>query len=336
LGDLSVLPFTKTVFTTRTARPGRGAQLWGDHMREVYFPLDCTATDPQSFEGNLTALQLDKIGISKFVANATRTVRRRQTSGTEEVVFIFPTRERESFGQLGIEDDVGPGEMYVLNSAEAYWTQIGDETQNVTVKVPASIIRERLPAIDAIYGRKDVANAGLIPIVAQLALQTIQMLPSANAALLQRTEESILELICLMLETHDVRDMPESTTMAVSDATFQRLTAFLSYHFGDPDLAPEHAASSLRMSVRYVHKVFQLHGTTFGRELLALRLREADRLLRATCMRNSPVVPISEIAYSCGFSSQSHFSVRYKEHYGYTPSERRHGGPQDTKLSPHV
>nr|WP_295884236.1 AraC family transcriptional regulator [uncultured Devosia sp.] len=304
-------------------------------MQQVYFPLDCTATDPTSFEGSLSALQLDKIGISKFVANASRTVRRHQTSGTEEVVFIFPTRERESFGQLGMEDDVGPGEMYILNAAEDYWTQIGDETHNVTIKVPASIIRERLPFLDTTYGRKDVANAGLVPIVAQLALQTFHMLPAANAVLLQRAEENILELMCLMLETHDVRDMPESTAVAVSDVTFQRISAFLSYHFGDPDLAPEHAANALRVSVRYVHKVFQQHGTTFGRELLALRLREADRLLRAPSMRNLSVVPISEIAYSCGFSSQSHFSVRYKEHFGFTPSERRHSGPQDAKLTTH-
>jgi len=333
-----VLPFTKTVFTigTAAARSGRSAQVWDDYMQEVYFPLDCTATDPLSFEGNLTALNLDKIGISKFVANASRTVRRHQTSGLEEVIFIFPTRERERFCQLGIENDVGPGEMFILNSAEGYWTQIGDETHNVTVKVPASIIRERLPFIDTTYGRKDVANAGLVPLVAQLALQTFHMLPSAHAALLQRAEESILDLMCLMLETHDARDLAESTIMAVSDVTFHRLSAFLSYHFGDPDLAPEHAADSLRVSVRYVHKVFQLHGTTFGRELLALRLREADRLLRAPPMRNSSVVPISEIAYSCGFCSQSHFSVRYKEHYGFTPSERRQGGPQDTKLSPHA
>ncbi|MCB2401163.1 MULTISPECIES: helix-turn-helix domain-containing protein [Rhizobium] len=34
-------------------------------------------------------------------------------------------------------------------------------------------------------------------------------------------------------------------------------------------------------------------------------------------------LPISEVAYICGFSSQSHFSARYKEHFGFTPNERR-------------
>ena len=325
-------PLTKTLFTTRGARQGRSAQVWCDYMQEVYFPLECTPADPASFEGSLTALQLHKIGISKFSANAVRTVRRHQSTDTEDVIFIFPTRERERFGQRGIEADVGPGEMYILNSSEGYWTQIGNETQNVTIKVPANLIRERLPFLDDRYGRRDVANAGLVPIVAQLALQTFHMVPSLDAKVMNRTEDNIIDLMCLMLETRDVLHIPESTTAGVSDVTFQRLSAFLSYHFGDPDLAPQHAANSLRVSPRYVHKVFQMHGTTFGRELLRLRLREADRLLGSSSVRRSSPVPIAEIAYSCGFCSQSHFAGRYKEYYGITPSERRLGGSHLAKV----
>lgn len=325
-----MLSLTKTEFSISKAEQAGSAQRWCDYMGEVYYPLDCTPLNPRSFEGSLTALQLSNLGISKFTADALRTVRRQQRSGTEDVVFIFPTREREHFGHLGIEDDVGPGEMYVLNSSEPYWTQIADKTQNVTIKVPANCVRERFPLLDRTYGRRDIANAGMVPIVAQLALQTFNMVPLVDAQVLKRTEDNILDLMCIMLETRNVRDVPESTTVALSDITFQRLSSFLSLHFRDPGLAPEHAATSLRVSLRYVHKVYQLHGTTFGRELMGLRLREADRLLRAPYGKNSLPLPISEVAYICGFSSQSHFSARYKEHFGFTPNERRLGHSEDT------
>ncbi|QND24220.1 helix-turn-helix transcriptional regulator (plasmid) [Rhizobium leguminosarum bv. viciae] len=80
--------------------------------------------------------------------------------------------------------------------------------------------------------------------------------------------------------------------------------------------------------------MYHLHGTTFGRELMGLRLREADRLLRAPYGKNSLPLPISEVAYICGFSSQSHFSARYKEHFGFTPNERRLNPSQDTTDMP--
>ncbi|GLR57443.1 hypothetical protein GCM10007919_21680 [Rhizobium indigoferae] len=201
------------------------------HMGEVYYPLDCTPLDPRWFEGSPTALQLSNLGISKFRAGALRTVRRQQLSGTEDVVFIFPTREREHFGHLRIEDEGGPGEIYVLNSSEPYWTQIANKTQNVTIKVSANCVRERFPLLDRTYGRRDIANAGMVPIVAQLALQTFNMVPLVNAQVLKRTEGNILDLMCIMLETRNVNDVPESTTVALSDIAFQRLSSFLSHHF---------------------------------------------------------------------------------------------------------
>lgn len=322
-GRQRVSGLTKTVLSIGKAQQADITQLWCDYMGEVYYPLDCTPIDPRSFEGSITAVQLSSMGISRFNADALRTVRRRQLSGAEDVVFIFPTREREHFGHLGIEDEVGPGEVYVLNASEPYWTQIADKTQNITIKVAAACLRERFPLLETTFGRRDVANAGMVPVVAQLALQTSDMAPLVDQKVLKRTEDNILDLICIMLETRHVSDVPESTTAALSDITFQRLSSFLSMHFRDPTLAPEHAATSLRVSLRYVHKVCQIHGTTFGRELIGLRLREADRLLRAPFGKNASPLPISEVAYICGFSSQTHFSARFKEHFGYTPNERR-------------
>lgn len=318
-----MMPWTKTSFELSKSSQGQAAQRWCDYMSEVYFPLECSPKDSFSFKGALSALQLSKIGISKFTANALRTVRRRPTSGEDEVVFIFPTRNREKFSQFGLEDEVGPGEAYVLTSSEAYWTMIEDNSSNVTIKAPASCIRQIFPSIDNIYGRRGIANIGLVPIVSQLALQTLRLGSSADSSILKRAENNIIELICLMLETESIQDVHESTTTALSDVTLQRLSAFLSCHYPDPGLSPQHAATSLRVSVRYVHKIYQMNGTTFGRELLRLRLREADRMLRTPPGKNAVPDPISEIAYACGFCSQSHFSARYKEHFGITPGESR-------------
>lgn len=320
-----MLPLITTKFSVEKSNHGRGVHLWCDYMSEVYYPLQCSPADPSFFKGNLTALQLSTIGVSKFSAEASRTVRRKSNVCDEEVVFIFPTRGREKLSQMGLECEVGPGEMYVLTSSENYTTQIHDNSHNVTIKVPASYMRERIPSLDTIFARRNIANVGLVPVVSQLALQTFRLASSSDSDVLKHVEANILDLICLAVETHSLEDIHESTTEALSDVTLQRLSAFLSCHFRDPDLSPDDAAASLRVSVRYVHKVFHMNGTTFGRELLALRLREADRMLREGSVKSKSLLPIAEIAYACGFCSQSHFSARYKQHFGITPSECRSG-----------
>ena len=52
--------------------------------------------------------------------------------------------------------------------------------------------------------------------------------------------------------------------------------------------------------------------------LLARRLARAKNLLR------SSVLPISELALLCGFSSASHFNQRFRHAMGATPGQYRH------------
>lgn len=47
------------------------------------------------------------------------------------------------------------------------------------------------------------------------------------------------------------------------------------------------------------------------------------RLLKAKYLLKSTDLPISEIAFDCGFKTVSHFSKRFKEHYGDTPTSFR-------------
>ena len=53
-------------------------------------------------------------------------------------------------------------------------------------------------------------------------------------------------------------------------------------------------------------------------ELIGIyRLEKADEMLRTMN------VPIKEVAFKTGFSSQYYFSRKYKEHFGYPPSQQK-------------
>jgi hypothetical protein len=188
-------PTTLSKFSTVALPPSRRAGAWRDCMSEVYYPFDATPKDPGSFQGALIWLQLSRVGLSHFSANALHTVCHASSPIPDEYAFIFPIRQSFRYGQRSIEDSVNPGEMVLLGSTCPYWTRIGDTDENVTIKIPASAMREQVPSIEDGFGRRNLANPHLVPILSQLVFQTLRISPSASIEVINRAEECILNLL---------------------------------------------------------------------------------------------------------------------------------------------
>jgi transcriptional regulator GlxA family with amidase domain len=71
------------------------------------------------------------------------------------------------------------------------------------------------------------------------------------------------------------------------------------------------------VSVRQLERLFRQHlGKTLSDVYLAIRLEQADRLLRTTTLS------VTEVSLACGFRTASHFSRRFVESFGRPPSRR--------------
>lgn len=98
---------------------------------------------------------------------------------------------------------------------------------------------------------------------------------------------------------------------------FGRLYEHLLENFAEP-ITVSAAASMVGMSeFRFMQFFKKATGMTFVKYLTHLRLAHAHRLLTATDLS------ISEIAVSVGFSDQSYFDRRFRQHYGETPRKVR-------------
>ena len=77
-------------------------------------------------------------------------------------------------------------------------------------------------------------------------------------------------------------------------------------------------AGQCALSEYHFARMFQLSfGLPPHRYVLAQRLRQAQYLLQRS------MLPLSEIALSCGFASASHFSNRFRQAFGATPGQFR-------------
>jgi AraC-like DNA-binding protein len=307
-----------------TQMPGtQSIDAWRQAMAEVYYRLDIKSEHSERLNGQLIDWQSDVMGISNFKADAQRVTRRKaaaKADKAEDFVFLFPTRKPMRFEQRGREDMVLPGNVFLLNSAEPYVVDVPDGSENITIKIKRENLLGRAPMLDDLCGRANFANPYLIPAVAMLGEQMLRLKPDDNAA---KLEQPLVDLICLMLELGRDGGAPPLTRPELSGLLFSRLCAFIQAQLGKLDLTPEIAASEHRISVRYLHKIFHANGLSFGQYLLDARLQRAHRMILAG--NGCPRINIGEIAYRCGFASQSHFSASYKMRYGVTPTQSAAG-----------
>ena len=168
----------------------------------------------------------------------------------------------------------------------------------------------------------NIANPLLLPVVSQLGTQLLKMDEHRNA---QKLESALVDLAGLMLETkHPVPlDFPVRQTLA--EITFERLSAYLRENYADIELSPARVAQMHRISLRHLQRIFQMHGLTFGQALMEIRMMEAQRWLTAQEFRCSGLT-IAEVAFRCGFSSQAHFSTKFREYFGCTPRSAASNG----------
>ena len=146
----------------------------------------------------------------------------------------------------------------------------------------------------------------------------------APDAELREDEESVLSESFLSLFRSSGAPMA-----AAGDGLRARVLAFMRDNLGDPDLSPGLVATGIGVSERSVHAVFARTGTTCRRWLIEERLKRAASALRAPDWSSAP---ISEIAFRTGFSDLSHFSRRFRQKFGCTPSAYRSSGASATSL----
>ena len=104
------------------------------------------------------------------------------------------------------------------------------------------------------------------------------------------------------------------------DQLSSRLHRALRDRYHEIGLTPAAVARDLGISARYLHYLFAKQSTTFGRELVRVRLERARELLAD---RRTADAPIGDIAARCGFAEASHFARCFRSTFGAAPSDYR-------------
>jgi len=127
-----------------------------------------------------------------------------------------------------------------------------------------------------------------------------------------------IDLINASLAERMAMEMPKSLygTLIV-----QRAKTYISTNFGDPNLNPSKIAAANGVSLRRLQELFRESGYNIAALIWQQRLEKAaERLADPANLR----MPLSELAFWCGFVDQAHFSRRFRQRFGVSPREYRH------------
>jgi AraC-like DNA-binding protein len=100
-----------------------------------------------------------------------------------------------------------------------------------------------------------------------------------------------------------------------------RVKNYVRLHLRDPDLTIDRIAAALSCSKRYLHMCFADQGLSITEFIWTERLDQCRRELEQEAPSGRT---ITEVAFSWGFNSSSHFSRLFKKRFGAPPSRTRH------------
>lgn len=121
----------------------------------------------------------------------------------------------------------------------------------------------------------------------------------------------------------DAVEAPEELAGVVARRRLALALQYIDVHLESHRLTPTAIALNLNISLRQLHRAFEIAGHSVSD---AIRWRRIDRA--RVLLLERPALSITEIALGCGFDSLATFYRQFKARFGMTASEMRHA-PRD-------
>jgi AraC-like DNA-binding protein len=231
----------------------------------------------------------------------------------------FQTHGISFFEQDGRRIEILPGDCLAYDVSCPHTIFSPALTRHDVVIVPKELLRERGFHAERMSAYKLSSRAGTGRIAYEFVHaafdEATRLSPNSAAGV----AESLIDLLLLPLREADTmfdRVGPE--------AMYIRAQAFIREHLRDPDLCIDQISEALGCTKRYLHMLFSERGMTVSDYIWRARLQHCRQELE-TCGSKT----ITDVAFSWGFSSSSHFSRVFRKYFGVVPSSihKAHSGP---------
>lgn len=305
-------------WTTADAPVAEQFALYQQAIDDAFVPVTVRRRGLGAFVSEVSVWRLGGVEVSDIAAppQSARRSGADVARSTDDVFFLnLPLDDGAEARQHGRLAQLRPGDFVVLDGNQPFDLHFGASFRQISLKIPAELLRARLDAVPEMTALRVQARTG----IGSVASAAIRAAATSAAYLDSRTAaalgEHLTDLVALALGAAQPRrsGTPSELLLAAAHAEIDRRLA-------DPDLSPAVVAHRIGVSTRYLHQVFAEHGPSFGRWVQARRLDRARRLLADP---DSASLSIGEVAAAAGFADASYFARVFGRQHGLSPRRFR-------------
>jgi AraC-like DNA-binding protein len=250
-------------------------------------------------------------------------VRREGVRQEGDLLYLCMTLTGTTVGSRGGREIIlSDGDAVLMTNEGATWTMTSPSSVNIVgIRVPRSAIAPLVPKLENITMRSIARDTSGLRL-----LRKYLDVVADDEALAAPTSQCLIishfyDLVALALgASSDAKALAADRTVgAVRLATIK---ADIVANLDDGSMNATMVATRNRVTVRYLHKLFESEGVTYSEFVLGQRLARAFAILRNPLHSRHA---ISTIAFELGFNDLSYFNRSFRRRYNATPSEIRDG-----------
>jgi len=307
------MPDTIRSLSTSGLAPKKQIQSWSDALTDLCGHFDVDPLEGSSLEARINYTTVSRLKLCQIEASQHRiahTAARARSSEHPYIKIVFQTYGISYFEQDGRHFEIGPGDCLAYDVSCPHTIISPALTRHEVVIVPKELLRERGFRSEKMPACKLSARTGTGRIAHEFAHAAFDEANRLSPNSATGVADSLIDLLLLPLREADMmfdRVGPE--------AMYVRAQTFIREHLRDPDLSIDQISASLGCTKRYLHMVFSDRGMTVSDYIWRARLQHCRHELETQCSKT-----ITDVAFSWGFSSSSHFSRVFRKYFGVVPS----------------
>jgi AraC family transcriptional regulator, positive regulator of tynA and feaB len=301
--------------------PNEQIQLWTDALTELCGHFDVDSLGAPSLEGKVNYATVSRLKICQIELSQHRIaypVSPLEAGEHPFVKILFQTHGVSYFEQNGRSIQLMPGDCLAYDVACPHTIISPSLTRHEVVIVPTELLQERGFHSTKLSACKLSARAGTGRIAHDFMHAAFDEAPKLAPHTASGVADTLIDLLLLPLR--------EAATAYDRGpvALYERAQAFIHEHLRDPDLSIDQISAALGCTKRYLHMLFSDRGMTVSDYIWRARLQNCRQELETQGGKT-----ITDVAFSWGFSSSSHFSRVFRRFFGVVPSsihKGHHGG----------
>jgi AraC-like DNA-binding protein len=291
-------------------------RFWADSLSELCGKLHTDSYGAKTIDGQIEYGALGRLKLCQIEASRHRVALPTDWAGDGKhpvIKVVLQMQGTSIFEQDGQCLKVSPGDCIAYDVSRPHRISNPAWTKHLVVIIPRDLALQHGFRPNDLAGQFFSAREGIGRLVYELINSTFKEMPAISPDCEEDLAESILNLLFLPLP----QGQHARGGLSPSELLKRQIKSYIRRNLHDPELCIERIAAALNCTKRYLHMAFASEGTTIAKYIWMVRLENCRHELETA---HGAGMTVTDVAFSWGFNSSSHFSRVFKEKFGVSPS----------------